>query len=391
MNEERLEQTRAAMADQRLDALVSRLPENLVMLSGHWPLCGDAFLVFPREGQATCIVPDTQEEEAGSELWSARILVYGHGRVDSDDQSASIRKLLRSLGQTQGWKRIGVEASPESVALPGNTAEPRTQGEASRAMIADSFPGAEIVDAAPMLDALRETKTGFEAGKTTIACEIANIGISAFFEEVDVGKSAVELAAAVESAIMLRGTGYRGARRVRGFAQVAVGDAETSRGWRPFELTTTRKLESGEIALLELAVVADGYWSDRTRARVAGKARPEQLAAHAAIQAAQDAALASIRAGADAKTVDAAARSSLAASGLDSQFLHITGHGVGFRYHEPYPMLTPSSADVLRSGAIVTVEPGVYSPSFGGIRIEDDVLVTEQGYEILAPFPREFV
>jgi len=389
MNGQRLESARKAMAAAGMDALVCRLPENVVMLSGHWPLCGDAVLIFAQEGEAVLLVPDTQAADIAQDFFGTAIMTYPHGRHDSPDQESEIQRCLTDLSRRKRWKKIGIEGDFDSLAASGNAAEPRVPGTKFRRLLENSFGGSEFADASGLLDSLRKSKTAWEIEKIRIACEIANIGIEVFFALADAGRTAIELAAAVESSILVRGIGYKKARRVRAFAQVAVGDSETAMGWRPFEVTTDRKLLSGELSLLELAVVADGYWSDRTRARVAGHARAGQIAANEAVKAAQDSALSAIRPGVSAGTVDAKARATLSMAGYGREFVHITGHGVGFRYHESYPMFTPESAHTLVAGATATVEPGIYSSAFGGIRIEDDIVVTGDGYEILAPFSRE--
>ena len=176
---------------------------------------------------------------------------------------------------------------------------------------------------------------------------------------------------------------------MRAFAQVATGPEETFLGWRPAEITTVRRLEEGDIALLELAVVADGYWCDRTRAKVAGKASQRQKEINEIVRRAQEAAISAVKPGATGREVDEAARKEIRAAGLESAFVHITGHGLGFRYHEALPFLAPWSQDTLAEGMIHSVEPGVYLHGFGGIRIEDDVLVTREGAEVLGPFSTE--
>ena len=359
------------------------------MLSGHWPLCGDAVLVFPAEGNAVCIVPETQVEEVSAEIWDAQILAYAHGRHDSPDQEREIERCLIDLANKNSWRTIGYEGTFEGIAAPGNVAEPRVPSKKFERLLKSATGKATFIDAQELLDSLRKTKTAWEIEKIRLANEIANIGFEVFFNMADVGRSAIELAAAVEQAIMVKGTGYKKARRVRAFAQVAVGEKETSVGWRPFEVTTDRKLLKGELVILELAVVADGYWADRTRVRAAGSASPELQRLNDIVKQAQDAAISAICPGALASKIDEQARGIISKNGLENEFVHITGHGVGFRYHEGYPILAPGSSQVLLPNAIVTVEPGVYSPDFGGIRIEDDIVVTSQGPEILALFSRE--
>ena len=154
-------------------------------------------------------------------------------------------------------------------------------------------------------------------------------------------------------------------------------------------MSTSRLLHKGDIALLELAVVADGFWSDRTRARVAGAATSRQREINEVLGRSRQAALAAVRSGASGAKVDEAARCPIEAAGLGSAFVHILGHGLGFRYHEAMPSLAPWSCDTLREGMIHSVEPGVYVSGIGGIRIEDDVLVTVDGVEVLGPFPTD--
>jgi Xaa-Pro dipeptidase len=229
-------------------------------------------------------------------------------------------------------------------------------------------------------------KTPYEVDRIRRAARIACFGMQEFSRRAAPGVSGVELVAGVESAILVEGTGLDGVRRVRAFAQVATGPEETCRGWRPAEITSARRLQKGDIALLELAVVADGYWCDRTRARVAGKASSRQRDVNEVVRRAQEAAIAIVRPGVSGAEADEAARSVIRDAGLESAFVHITGHGLGYRYHEAMPFLAPWSRDILKAGMIHSVEPGVYLSDFGGIRIEDDVVVTSAGAEVLGPF-----
>ena len=385
-DEERFRRLQEAMDRERLDALVCRLPEHVLMLTGYWPLCAWAYAVFSREGECVCILPDTEEAESRAELFKTECLTYTFGTKDSPAQEESIIRLLKSVAR--GWKRVGWEAGCTTSAPAWNTAELQIPSESSRRLLEQVFGARRLVDASEFLRAEQVVKTASEIERVRTANRISNLGIEEFFQRVVPGASGVELAAVVESAVMVHGTGCSGARRVRAFAQVAIGE-ESAHGWRPMEMTTARRLQRSEIALLELAVVADGFWCDRTRARVAGEPTAEQIEVHALVQKAQAAALSAVCAGVLGAAVDEAARNVIRDGGRDQGFMHITGHGLGYRYHEYAPMIAPRSRDVLRRGMIHSLEPGVYDPTFGGIRIEDDILVTESGFEVLEPISSE--
>jgi Xaa-Pro dipeptidase len=389
-NVERLNRMRRAMQRDRLDALVLHLPENVLLLSGFWPMIGATVLVFPAEGEPFCIIPDCYENEARLSLWPAQTSYYRYGVLGATP-AASISSILSGITRGKSWKRIGYEGSFEVVAPPWNTAEVLVPAAQTRDLFGSAFSGRELADASSLLQKERLTKTAFEITKLRLASEISSIGLESFERLVEPGISGVELAADVERDIMALGTGRDGAFRVRAFAQVAVGPDESAFGYRPNEVSTMRRLERGDVALLELGVVVDGYWADRTRVRVAGDPTEEQLKIFNIVRQAQESAIKAICPGASASQVDEAARLVIRDAGYADDFPHITGHGLGFRYHESSPILGPQSVDVLEEGMITSVEPGIYRRPVGGFRIEDDVLVTKDGAEVLGPFPKSLV
>lgn len=388
MDVERVKRAKEAMAKAGLDALVCRLPQNVLMLSGYWPLSGISFLVFPLEGDPVCVVPRCEEREAAEELWWARCASFPFGVLGAGDMYGEIGRLLADAARRKRWKRIGYEGGFETAAPAWNTAESAFPSAVTRRMYEPIWGESALEDATPLLLDQRVRKTGPEADRIRRCNEISCFGLEAFRASVAEGKTGVQLAAEVERSVMVKGTGYKGARRVRSFAQVATGVEETAVGYRPMEIPTTRALRRGELALLELAVVADGFWCDRTRVHAAGKPSDRQREVFDLVTKAQEAAVARVKPGASAGDVDDAARSVLAAAGLAREFLHVTGHGTGFQYHDPAPVLAPRSDVTLGQGMIFSVEPGAYSQELGGIRLEDNVLVTQSGAEVLGPFPK---
>ncbi len=384
-NEERRSRMRRAMEGLGLDALVLRLPENVLLLSGHWPMIGAAFLVFPLEGTAKLIAPECFQNEVLASLHHCEAVFFPHGAHHHPPLLEAVKKLVQE-NASSSWKRIGYEGDFETHAPSWNAAEGIVPAATSMALLREIFAGKELIDATAMIRHERRRKTAYELNRLDIASEVSCFGLAAFEEAVAVGISGVELAAIVEKAIMIQGTGYRGSVRVRAFAQVSTGAAETAIAHRPNIISTPRKMIDGDFAVLELGLVVDGYWGDRTRVRVAGTPREEQLRIYDTVRRAQEAATAVLRPGVRARDVDAAARSVIEEAGYGKHFPHITGHGLGFGYHESWPILGPTSEDVLDEGVLTSVEPGIYSPEFGGVRIEDDVAVTTNGPRVLGPF-----
>ena len=385
-NKDRLDRMREAMQAADLDALVLRLPENVLLLSGFWPMIGAAVLVFPVDGSSVCIVPQCYESEASASLWDAQAIYYRYGVLGAQRPAQALRDILEGLNGAARWKKIGYEGDFEVIAPSWNSGEVLVPTTQSRELLSTAFPGRDLVDASALLKSERRIKTAYEIAKLRVASEISCIGLDVFERSVRVGVSGVELAAEVEREVMIKGTGYHGAMRVRAYAQVAVGADESAVGYRPNEISTARRLQDGDVALLELGLVADGYWADRTRVRVAGQPRDEQLRIFDTVLKAQQAATAALRPGICGDDVDEAARAVIRDAGYGSSFPHITGHGLGFCYHESSPILGPGSLEPLQEGMLTSVEPGVYLKPFGGFRLEDDVILTKDGSEILGPF-----
>lgn len=166
--------------------------------------------------------------------------------------------------------------------------------------------------------------------------------------------------------------------------------ASGERSALPHGVASAAKLPSAGFVVLDYGIVLDGYCSDMTRTVHLGKAPPEARALYGAVLAAQLAAISAVRPGATAGEVDRAARQELKRAKMDRFFTHSTGHGVGLEVHEP-PRLAAGSDAILRPGMVITIEPGVYLPGKYGVRIEDMLLVTGHGYEVLTPVSKELI
>ena len=245
-----------------------------------------------------------------------------------------------------------------------------SQYEAVRAAV----PGIALAPAPGLVEELRQVKDAGEIAKIREACHIAESALADVVDGLRAGMTERETAARLEHEFK-----RRGAQRAS-FDTIALFGARSS---LPHGEPTDKPLEEGDIVLIDCGCMVDGYCSDLTRTFFFGRipgAWAEEI--YLCVQQAQQAALAALRAGARASEVDAAARDLITRAGYGSRFGHGTGHSVGIEVHEN-PRLNALSKAVLTAGMAVTVEPGIYLPGQGGVRIEDLAMVANDGCDIL--------
>ena len=289
------------------------------------------------------------------------------------DVPASYDEALLACLEEIGASVVGFEAAHVTVSKHGwwqKTAEARR--------LAITFRWTErVVEQARLIKDVSETATLREAAR-----RLAEVATAAF-GGVRVGVSERHVAGVIESA--MRAAGYE-----RTAFDTIVGSGPNSA--LPHYRAGDRILSSGDLVVLDFGGVLDGYCCDLTRTVAVGPPAPEARQLYAAVYDAQQAALAAVRPGVETSVVDAAARQVLEERGYGVAFGHGTGHGLGLDVHEE-PRITWPRAYVpsvpLAPGMVLTIEPGAYLSGFGGVRIEDDVLVTETGAEVLTQVPRE--
>lgn len=237
----------------------------------------------------------------------------------------------------------------------------------------------DLVPRRELVKRLRAVKDDRELGAIRAAAAITNEAFARLARERFVGRTERELAWRLES--LLHELGADGPA-----FDVTVAAGPT--GAAPHADSGDRAIEAGEAVVVDAGARLAGYCSDCTRTFATGPL-PEELArSYEACLEAQAAALAAVAPGRSGADVDGVARAPIAGAGLSDLFGHGLGHGVGLEVHE-LPILRPESEDVLEPGNVVTVEPGIYHPGLGGIRIEDLVAVTEEGADVLTTFPKE--
>jgi len=383
VDELRLDRLRAKMKTAGLDTLICRLPENVVYLTDYWPHHGFSVAVLPKEAKPLLFLPEIEAEYANPD-W-AEVIPFGWGLLKDGDLYENYRRLLRDAHVRLGLKRarVGVERSFEVVGSTYRSAEPVVPAAPWSRLLDDVFSEASQVDVTDLLQTARAIKTNYELGKLRVANEIAEMGMSEFVTRLQPGMTEAQVGAMVEQKIRADGPGHKGARLVRALCEVGAGPIGSTKGTLLVP-STTRAINAGDIVMVELATVVDGYWSDLTYVSVAGEPNERQREVHNRVLEAQQAAAGRMRPGVFFSEPDKAARQVLEKAGLGKYFVHVTGHGVGLRYHEFIPVLMPGATGTLEAGMVSTVEPGVYIQDFGGIRIEDDVAVGTDGPTFLS-------
>lgn len=375
---DRVGQIQEAMGEAGVEAVVLRLAENVLLATGYWIQIGGLGLaVIPREGAPHLLVPEYEEPLARSRF-GGDLRLFPAIRLDGTPAPVAITQILGVLAREHGLSgaRIGFEGSFESLAPPVLDGEPNAVAGGTQVLIRSAFQSEQLVDVSSHLEQIRLVKSEHDLDRLRVTNEIARFGLDAFKEHALPGRTEAEIAAEVQRAIIARGHGYEGTRVVRTYATVWSGP-ETAVGWQYF-LHRDRRVEEGDVVMLELGTAADGYWADHTRTVVAGRATDAQREAMDAVWAAQEAAFDAARPGVAGGAVDAASREACSQSGFE-QFPHHTGHGTGFRYHESRPQLVPGSDHVLEEGMVIVTEPGIYEEGLGGFRWEDDAVVTADG------------
>lgn len=356
----RREQIRARLDALQVDALLVTKPVNVRYLSGFSGSNGqlivaaeDVFLTDPRyEEQSSKECPDVRRE-----VYTTNPRQIG--------ESGGMYGLLAAMVKEAGASRLGVEATHVTLDMAGKLRE--------------HMPSVELVEVGDEIEQLRRVKDADEIEALRKACSYADVALSELLAELREGITEIEVAAILEDRMRRAGSQGLSFDTIAAFGEQAA---------EPHHKPTARALKKGDLIKLDFGATHGGYHSDMTRTIAFGKPSDEMAEIYALVQGSQQAGLDAVRAGATCGDVDAASREYLRARGYE--FGHGTGHGVGLEIHEAPPVRS-GSTDVLQPGMVVTVEPGIYIPGLGGVRIEDSVAVTEDGCDVLTTSTKELV
>ena len=371
----KLARVRALMAEEGLDALVVRAPDDVLYLTNFWGMKGYDACVFPREGEPELICLEASAEDAERTAWTRRVRLI-RGYDDTDPRPPLARTLDAAVEAARGYGTVGLELSLGTQASDRMVGEPTTFTKAWF----DAFPGA--ADATPLLARARALKTAQEVERMRLANEIAAAAMDHVREHLRPFMKESEAAALWQGYVHGAGTGWRGKVELAlPFSLVWAG-----KGIKTFTATGELPVLEGEPVLFEIWVCADGYWADHTKNLVLAQLREDYQELEGGLMAVYQWALDFIRPGASMAEFDRGVRERLAELGYPGQPSHPICHGIGARAHEP-PYPHQAGGGVFEEGMVLAVEPGVYWEGGGGLRVEDNFLVTADGVEKLSSFP----
>ena len=342
-----------------IDALLVTRLVNVRYLTG---FTGSAAMLLVRADGATFVTDGRYRDQSADQLAAAGVaadIVVGLTQAEQRDALASA---------AAGVGRLGLEAD-------GVTwTQQRT--------FSTWFPEAELVATEGVVDGLRMVKEPGEVDRIRAACAIADDALGALLPTLRDRPTERDFALRLEFAMR-----ERGASGVS-FDPIVAGRARTAPSRTPDRATGASS--PGELVVIDFGCVVDGYCSDMTRTVSVGEPGPEARHIWDTVLLAQRTGCDAVAVGAECAAVDRASRDVIADAGWADAFVHGTGHGVGLEIHES-PRVASTATGTLASGHVVTVEPGVYLPGVGGVRIEDTLVVTPDGPVALTEFPKQLV
>ena len=371
----KLDRVRALMEERGLDAIVARTPDNVLYLTNFWGMKGYDACVFPLDGEPVLVCLEASEEDAARP--------HGRGRAAVPRLSAGRPASAFPAGARDGSLRVCHVRDGRIELSLGTQASDRMVGEPTTFTL-DWFTGfgPDVEDATPVLVAARAVKTEQEVERMRLANEIAAAAMEHCRLIVEPGMTEAEVAAEWEGFVHGEGTGWKGQVDLAlGFSLVWSGP-----GIKTFTATTNRPVVEGEPTLFEIWVCVDGYWCDHTKNLVVGELTPRYRELEERLLEVYGRAVEHCKPGASLAELDRLVREGIDAMGFPGQPSHPICHGVGARAHEP-PYAHQAGGGEIAAGMVLAIEPGCYIEGGGGLRVEDNFLVTDDGPEKLSPFP----
>jgi Xaa-Pro dipeptidase len=359
----RLNNLNASLLNSELDAVILNPGPTLTYLTGlQFHLMERPVVLFVMPGKDPVLVlPELELPKV--DLFPYKVQAFAYGELPSEWDDA-FRKATQALGLD--GKRIGVE--------------PRQLRLMEFRHVKAGAPGADYPDASDALSRLRLRKDKAEVEAMRRAVKIAQDALEAAIPLIKIGMTERELASELVLQLLKHGSDSE-----LPFAPIV---SSGPNGANPHASPSERKLQAGDLLVVDWGAAYDHYISDLTRTFAVGEVDTECQKVHKIVQEANAAGRAAGKPGAPCADVDIAARGVIEKSGYGKYFTHRTGHGIGMESHED-PYMRGDNMQLLEPGMTYTVEPGIYLPNRNGVRIEDNMVITESGADCLSDMPRE--
>jgi Xaa-Pro dipeptidase len=363
MIQPRLDRLNASLQTSGLDAVILNPGPTLTHLTGlHFHLMERPVVLMFAKGQIPAIVlPELELQKVASLAYPLQVFAYPENPSEWD---GVFRRAAQSLGLD--GKKVGVE--------------PRQLRLLEFRYVKTGAPEADYPDASEVLSALRLRKDQAEIEVMRRAVKIAQDALEATIPLIKIGMTEKELASELVMQLLRQGS-----EPEMPFSPIVSGGPNSA---NPHASPTERKLQPGDLLVVDWGATYTGYISDLTRTFAVGQVDEEYQKIHRIVQEANAAGRAAARPGVPCANVDKAARDVIEKSGYGVYFTHRTGHGIGMEAHEE-PYMRGDNMQLLEPGMAFTVEPGIYLPDRNGVRIEDNVVITETGADVLSDIPRE--
>jgi Xaa-Pro aminopeptidase len=384
-DEAKLNRVRALMKEQGVTALVVRAPDNISYLTNYWCMKGYDAVVFPQEGEPTLIVLEPQQNDAERNSWT-KDLRFFKGYDERDPRPPQFRafdQAMQVLKERSLTDKVAMELNMGTQASDRMVGEPTTFTQT----YFESFHkvAREVVDSTPLLTEARALKTPQEIERMRLANELAALAMEHTRERIRPGMKEGEVGGMYEAYVHGVGIGYKGkVEMARAFTLVWSG-----KGIATFTATGNRLIQKDEPTLFEIWVCVDGYWTDLTKNACPGELKPEYHKLLDLLLGVFNSAVDFARHGASFPELDKLVRARIAEGGYPGQPSHPICHGVGARAHEP-PYAHQAGTGTVREGMVLAIEPGIYWPGGGGLRLEDNFWITAEGNEKLCTYPDDF-
>jgi Xaa-Pro aminopeptidase len=363
MIESRFDKLNASLQTSDLDAVILNPGPTLTHLTGlHFHLMErPVILLFAQDQDPAIVLPELELQKVASLPYKLQVFPYPENPSEWDN---AFRKATQALGLD--GKRIGVE--------------PRQLRLLEFRYVKAGAPEADYPDAREALSNLRLRKDQVEVEAMRRAVKIAQDALEATIPLIKIGMTEKELSSELVVQLLRQGS-----EPEMPFAPIVSGGPNAA---NPHASPSERRLQAGDLLVVDWGATYDGYISDLTRTFAVGEVDDEYKKIHQIVQEANAAGRAAGKPGVPCASVDKAARDVIEKAGYGMYFTHRTGHGIGMEGHEE-PYMRGDNMQLLEPGMAFTVEPGIYLPNRNGVRIEDNVVITETGADVLSDMPRE--